>query len=257
MALAEVDTSELRGAHVHAEMRTYVITSGNRTLMGHKSHVKTTNVQIPIFVHKDALRGHEHDDHITLKQLEDSGTDFWLSTTALRRSDLHINTARSHDYEWLCCGAIKKSRISRVMPFTAGKLHYEPGEHEVRSEQGEKCWVWSWKRSRWIRDAAREQQRKALNEEESEDEEVVEFDSHDEGRNNQSPARKRKVSIEDSGFRLDDRRIKKLRVQDRQHVGHCTGACGTCLERKNNDHRSTIYALDLALSGEHRISKAV
>ena len=208
VALAEVDASDLRGAHVHAQMEKFVSTDIARSLNTSKSNVETINVQIPVFVHKDAFADHEDDDHVTLKQIEDSGVDMWLSTTALRRSDLRVNTSRSHDYEWLCCGSLKKSRIARVMPFAGGVLYEKPGKDEVRSEQGERCWVWDWMKSKYVLDTARQRQREALNMEHSETEEDDETDDDVEEPIDQSLVRKRKADAQQPEIGHDDKRTK-------------------------------------------------
>jgi hypothetical protein len=55
-------------------------------------------------------------------------------------------------YEWIACGAIPKSRITKVMPFDGKELHEFRTSYPVRSLDSMHNWVWDWDQQLWVVD---------------------------------------------------------------------------------------------------------
>ncbi|CAN9255089.1 unnamed protein product [Alternaria alternata] len=85
--------------------------------------------------------------------------NMWLSITEIRASDMKLILpkirwcdticADGHDYEWLACGFIPKSRVTRVMPWDGTRLHRNPDVRIVRSIDSPDPWVFDWTTSMW------------------------------------------------------------------------------------------------------------
>lgn len=96
---------------------------------------------------------------ITRQQLKASGADLWVSITELRISDLRDLPRGSsvyegimkkgHDYEWLCLGSIKKSLITRVMPWDGEVLHATEGTDIVWSKYSPEHYIYDWGIKQW------------------------------------------------------------------------------------------------------------
>lgn len=109
--------------------------------------------KIPCVIDKSIIP--EDRTPMTLKQLKhqlqfNDGV-MWLSLAELRRvgSDFRIVSADKHDSEWLCCGAIPKSRIESVMPYDGDILHRVKPEGLVWSKYSAEKWVFNYDITRW------------------------------------------------------------------------------------------------------------
>jgi hypothetical protein len=64
-------------------------------------------------------------------------------------SSLEVRAADTHDNEWLSCGPIPLSRISRVFPFDGKVLHKMKGNEIVQSRQSIETYVFDWVDRKW------------------------------------------------------------------------------------------------------------
>lgn len=103
---------------------------------------ETRRVQIPVWVHEDALSDHEDAMSMNLEEFEAINPEIWLSITELRHCNLKVPASRGHDYEWLAAGTILKKRMRKIMPYDGKKLHEQESIIPVRSTSGQKCWIW-------------------------------------------------------------------------------------------------------------------
>jgi hypothetical protein len=129
-----------------------------------ESRVYVFDVDIPVWI-RDPRRPEDRTD-LTGEELTALGADMWISVTELRQSNLKNGPksrvrasrdyicARGHDYEWLSCGPILKSRIIRVMPFDGKVLYEQQTTQIIRSLDSTEPWVWSWSKQKWVLDSA-------------------------------------------------------------------------------------------------------
>lgn len=120
-------------------------------------------MQIPVWIHKKAVP--EDQSPISFAQLAASGADMWLSITELRMSKLKVPASRGHDYEWLACGAIPKSRVSTVIPWDGNTLCFEQKAEPIRIKGSNGDWIWDWSQQMWLLEDAQCRKRKQASEE--------------------------------------------------------------------------------------------
>lgn len=115
------------------------------------------NVDIPIWISSHAIP--KDGSPITMKQLEQSNAEVWVSITELRASNLRggaqihgprrMIMAKGHDYEWLSLGSIPESRIIKIMPFDGKTLHVGRGPSTVWSRESPEPWIYDWDLQSW------------------------------------------------------------------------------------------------------------
>jgi hypothetical protein len=112
-----------------------------------KKTTSTHNTEIPIWIRQHDVPEDRSD--IPLDQLTETDADIWLSITELRRSDIEVSCSKSHDFEWLACGAIPTRVVTKVMPFDGRKLHGGPSGNPVKVYDGQNPWVFDWVTWMW------------------------------------------------------------------------------------------------------------
>ncbi|OAG17588.1 hypothetical protein CC77DRAFT_1033476 [Alternaria alternata] len=159
VSIARISTDGLIAATVTAQMETTITVTTRRRFHPDETYLasKVHNVSTPVWIRDTAVPL----DHsaITWQQLKASGADMWLSITEIRASDMKLILpkirwcdticADGHDYEWLACGFIPKSRVTRVMPWDGTRLHRNPDVRIVRSIDSPDPWVFDWTTSMW------------------------------------------------------------------------------------------------------------
>lgn len=125
-----------------------------------KFTLPTRDVNIPIWIRETAVP--KDGSSITPEQLTKSGADMWVSITEIRRSDLKKGSsqydridsicAKGHDYEWLACGVIEKSLVTKVMPWDGKVLHENRKPTIIRSLSSTEPWVFNWDQQTWLLD---------------------------------------------------------------------------------------------------------
>lgn len=108
---------------------------------------KTFDAEIPVWIRSNAKPA--DGSSIIVEELAASGADMWLSVMELRHSDLKSSFSKGHNYEWLCCGPILKSRVEKVMPFDGYTLHRERGSQPVISRDSSHTWIFNWDTWMW------------------------------------------------------------------------------------------------------------
>jgi hypothetical protein len=164
--IAEICSDGLVPATVSAKCETTVeIITKNRFMPDTlESRDYVFDVDIPVWI-RDPRRPDDRTD-LTVDELTALGAEMWISVTELRNSNLKNGPksrvkasrdyicAKGHDYEWLSCGPIVKSRIIRVMPFDGKVLYEQPTTQIIRSLDSTEPWVWSSDKKKWVLDAA-------------------------------------------------------------------------------------------------------
>jgi hypothetical protein len=109
--------------------------------------VTTEDLQIPIWIRDSGVP--ENCSKMTVEQLENTTADIWMSITELRRSNLQVSSSKGHDYEWLACGRIPTTRVTKVMPFDGKVLYSEKPNHIVTSRDTKEKWYFDWEEKMW------------------------------------------------------------------------------------------------------------
>jgi hypothetical protein len=86
---------------------------------------------------------------ITAQELKESKGDVWLSVAELRFSDLKVNCAWGHRYEWLACGVVPTTYVKRMMPYDGVTLHEARPDTVVRSVSSNPPWIYDWTSWMW------------------------------------------------------------------------------------------------------------
>jgi len=158
VSIARISTEGLIAATVHAQMSTTVNVYTKLPLWtSWDQATKVHNVTIPVWIRSPAVPADR--SSITWPQLQASGADMWLSITEIRSSDMKLIlpmirrwdtiAAKGHNYEWLACGFIPKSQITRIMPWDGVRLHRDLEVRIVRSIDSPDPWVFDWTTSMW------------------------------------------------------------------------------------------------------------
>ncbi|KAJ4299232.1 hypothetical protein N0V90_004476 [Kalmusia sp. IMI 367209] len=237
IAVAVIDASGLVPITICAEIQERIQTTevDDRGLPKVKlSQYERKKVSIPAWVHEDAFVGHEEESAIPLDKLDESKIELWLSITELRYGEYRIRATWLHDYEWLACGAIPKTRIIKVMPFDGKKLHKVQGTREVRSEDG--FWVWDWEKSMWLLDPKHE----------GKEEEKDAQSQNDTQPPTIGTPKKRKFEIESSKICHMQKRSRLLDPHHTTRDSRCNMSCSVCCPKGDSTY-SDLNALDLAI----------
>jgi hypothetical protein len=120
-----------------------------------KGSVKTRSARIPVWVRRSVVPA--GGSSIPLDKWQDLQAEMWICVAEVKKSDdggLHVEASPKHNGEWLCCGAIKKSSVTKVMPYDGEtEYHDDDTDYIVRSKIN-KQWIWDWILSRWVLDPA-------------------------------------------------------------------------------------------------------
>lgn len=230
---------------------------------------KVYKVTIPVWV-RDTARPVDGSS-ITDAQLAASGADMWLSITELRISNMkkvlpqirHYDTiaAKGHNYEWLACGAIPKSRIIRVMPWDGTTLHKTQDVRIVRSIDSCDPWVIDWNTLMWRLDARLYRTACFLSTYGGNKRKVVDEDSVDEL---EGPLRKRRKTVEFTTSKVQNAKgtpkpKRTINPYDpdftpdtSEQSGELAGCCSHCGQKKAPFHldeeiNGPLSYLDLAV----------
>jgi hypothetical protein len=164
--IAEICSDGLVPATVSAKCKTTVKIITKNRFLPHtlESRDYVFDVDIPVWIRDPRRPDHRID--LTVDELTALGAEMWISVFELRDSNLKNGPksrvkasrdyicAKGHDYEWLACGPIVKSRIIRVMPFDGKVLYKRPTTQIIRSLDSSEPWVWSSDKKKWVLDAA-------------------------------------------------------------------------------------------------------
>ncbi|KAJ4377069.1 hypothetical protein N0V86_006510 [Didymella sp. IMI 355093] len=120
-----------------------------------KGSVKTRGVRIPVWVRKSVMPA--NGSSVLLDKWQDLHAEMWICVEEVKLSDyggLHVEASPRHNGEWLCCGAIKRTSVTKVMPYDGEtEYHEDDKNHLVRSKINQQ-WIWDWSLSRWVLDPA-------------------------------------------------------------------------------------------------------
>ncbi|KAF9729687.1 hypothetical protein PMIN04_010574 [Paraphaeosphaeria minitans] len=102
IAIARISTHGLRPVTIHADLKETIQNIGKDefgldTLEDLSTEIRP--VQIPAWIHEDALSGYHDATSMTLEELEAAEPEIWLSITELRHCNLKVPATRGHDYE--------------------------------------------------------------------------------------------------------------------------------------------------------------
>jgi hypothetical protein len=111
------------------------------------SSVDTRPVSVPVWVRSTARPA--DGSTITIQQFLDSHADMYVSVAELRLSDLVVRGSAKRDHEWLSCGPVPMSSITRVMPYDGRIVHKEKGNSIVQSRQSIDTYISDWSESKW------------------------------------------------------------------------------------------------------------
>jgi len=166
VSISEISTTGLIPATVHAKCESDICILTKHKYFKEVQKVKTIwrDVDIPVWIHKKARD--QYGPTITPEELKESGGDMWVSITEIRKCNLKEEgpfgsikrdsiCAKGHDYEWLSCGAISKSRIINIWPWDGKRKHLhtrDPG-YPIRSlENSGQPWIWDMVKKMWMPD---------------------------------------------------------------------------------------------------------
>ena len=159
VSIARISTDGLIAGTVRSQMSTTVTVKTKFPYHAEEIEeaTKIHNIITPVWIRNTAVP----DDlsAITSQQLAASGADMWLSITEIRASDMKIILpkvhtydricAKGHAYEWLACGSIAKSLITRVMPWDGVRLHRDPDVRIIRSIDSPNPWIFDQNTLMW------------------------------------------------------------------------------------------------------------
>ncbi|KAL1610526.1 hypothetical protein SLS60_002195 [Paraconiothyrium brasiliense] len=272
IAIAVIDTRGLRPVTIHANLEE-TLQKFETDAFGFENfrdiESETRQVQIPAWIHQDAITGHEDAGSMTLEELEGCDPEIWLSITELRHCNLKVPAAKGHDYEWLAAGTILKKRIHKIKPWDGEKLHHNEGPHKVRSKSSNKCWVWDWQKSTWFLDTSRVRRKSAkeqstnnsgtcevqVNADETGANELAASESYeldtdgeeqahdscsDARRNDASDGRKRKKTASDTGLSAKRSRLANTKAPTKEPA--CAHECSYWCPRGFGDEEARYAA---------------
>jgi hypothetical protein len=145
--IAEIETQDLIPATLHGEEQCSETWYLHNTLTQVNHEVDTRSVKIPVWVRSTA-RPADHSS-ISIQQLVDSHADIYVSIAELRVSDLEVRGCASRDHEWLSCGPVPMSAVTRVMPYDGRIVHQVKGNHIVQSRQSIETYLFDWSQRMW------------------------------------------------------------------------------------------------------------
>jgi hypothetical protein len=76
----------------------------------------------------------------------------WIRGIEMRKTgpfDMNYGAADTHDNDWLCCGPVPRSRITKVMPFDGEKLHRMKTSQLVKSQESIEIYIFNWDLWKW------------------------------------------------------------------------------------------------------------
>ncbi|KAF2647515.1 hypothetical protein K491DRAFT_555675, partial [Lophiostoma macrostomum CBS 122681] len=147
ISVAKIDTEGLFAATVQSTLEETVSVYEKGKIVPESTTKTTRQVLIPVFIRNTAVP----DDlsPLDIDNFDPSKGDMWLSITELRHFDLKIGLGEGHDYEFIACGIVPKSRVTKIMPYDGYDLHYEPPNHTVWSRTNTRSWFFRYQDQMW------------------------------------------------------------------------------------------------------------
>jgi hypothetical protein len=136
---------------MHGILQTFMVQYKGSTLVRLDSSEKKRQVKLDVWIRRTARP--EDGSPISIQQLYDSGADMWIRGIEMRKTgpfDMNYGAADTHDNDWLCCGPVPRSCITKVMPFDGEKLHRKKTSQLVKSQESIEIYIFNWDIWRWL-----------------------------------------------------------------------------------------------------------